>query len=435
VRVVRPGRHPDDRAILALAIPALGALAADPLYSLADTAFVGRLGTPQLGAVAVGTAAFTASFWLFSFLAYGITPRVARSFGAGDAPAAGRTGLHALGLAIVIGVAVTALGLLFAAPIVEVLGARGDVLRFAEGYLRIRVLAAVPVLIVQVGNGWLRGAQDTRTPFLIMFGGAGLNVVLDYVLIYPAGLGVQGAAWATLIGQSGAAAVFAVVLLRRMEIRRWVWDPAEARALLRVGIHLAVRTGALLAALTLATSVAARMGVVTLASWQIAMQMFLLLALSLDSVAIAAQALVGLRLGAGSAGSAAAVSRRIMTWGLGLGLVLTVMLAAAAGPVAHAFSRDPRVVATTADLLLWLALLQPVAAAAFTFDGILIGASDTGFLAASMIACSVAFIAAALVALVQDWGTAGLAGGMTLWLGARTLTTGMRWWRGVWGLG
>ena len=70
-----PGRHSDDKAILALALPALAALAADPLYSLGDTAFVGNLGAEELGAVAVGSSAFTASFWLFSFLAYGVTPR------------------------------------------------------------------------------------------------------------------------------------------------------------------------------------------------------------------------------------------------------------------------------------------------------------------------------------------------------------------------
>lgn len=396
---------------------------------------MGRLGTPQLGAVAVGTAAFTASFWLFSFLAYGITPRVARFLGAGDVAAAGRTGLHALGLAVAIGAAMSTLGTLFARPVVELLGARGDVLEFAESYLRVRVLAAAPVLVVQVGNGWLRGAQDTRTPFLIMFGGAGLNVVLDYLLIYPAGMGVRGAALATLIGQCGAATAFLLVLLRRMEVRRWSWDRAEARALLRVGVDLAVRTGALLAALTIATSVAARMGEVALASWQIAMQMFLLLALSLDSVAIAAQALVGLRLGQGTLGSATDVGRRIMAWGLGLGAVLTVVMAATSVPVAHAFSRDERVVAATTDLLLWLALVQPVAAAAFTLDGILIGATDTRFLAVSMVAASTAFVAIALVALAQGWGTAGLAVGMTLWLGARTSTTGVRWRRERWALG
>ena len=161
--------HQDDRAIAALAIPALGALAADPLYSLADTALVGNLGTPELGGVAVGTAAFTASFWLFSFLAYGVTPRVARAIGSGDRPTAARIGVQATLLAFVIGAFVTLIGVLFARPIVKALGAGPDVAPFAESYLRIRVLSAAAVLLAQVGHGWLRGAQNTRTPMIVAF--------------------------------------------------------------------------------------------------------------------------------------------------------------------------------------------------------------------------------------------------------------------------
>ncbi|MGH2701450.1 MAG: MATE family efflux transporter, partial [Actinomycetota bacterium] len=195
-----PGRHPDDRTILALALPALAALAADPLYSLTDTAFVGNLGAEELGAVAVGSAAFTASFWLFSFLAYGVTPRVARFVGAGDEVGAARIGVQALLMAVSIGVCVTLVGVLFAGPVVRLLGAGPGFEQMAESYLRIRVLSASAVLIAQVGHGWLRGEQDTRIPMFIAVGGAAINVVLDYVLIYPAGMGVQGAAWATVIG-------------------------------------------------------------------------------------------------------------------------------------------------------------------------------------------------------------------------------------------
>ncbi|MDQ3958480.1 MAG: MATE family efflux transporter, partial [Actinomycetota bacterium] len=111
---MRPGRHPDDKAILALAVPALGALAADPLYSLVDTALVGHLGARELGALAIGTAAFTVSFWVFSFLAFGVTPKVAMLLGAGDRDAAGVVGVQALLLAASLGAAVTVAGVLFA---------------------------------------------------------------------------------------------------------------------------------------------------------------------------------------------------------------------------------------------------------------------------------------------------------------------------------
>jgi putative MATE family efflux protein len=428
----RLGWHPDDREIVALAVPALGALAADPLYSLADTAFVGNLGTPELGAVAVATAAFTASFWLFSFLAYGVTPRVARALGAGDILKASRVGVQALLLALVIGAAVTAAGVAFAGPIVSLLGARAEVAVLAEPYLRVRMLAATPVLIVQAGHGWLRGAHDTRTPMVIALAGAGANVVLDYALIYPAGLGVQGAAWATVIGQTGAALAFVVVLARRMHAPRWRPHLPTMGALITVGADLAVRTGSLLLALTLATSVAARMGGSTLAAWQIALQIFLLLSLAIDALAVPAQAIVARHLGAGAPQRAREVGRRLIAWGLAVGSAFALLLAPTAPVVARLFTDDPGVADGAAGLLLSLALVQPVAAAAFMLDGILIGAGDTRLLAGAMVICSALFVAIAVGALQRGWGTAGLAAGLGAWLAARALTTALRFAGGRW---
>ena len=428
-RWLLPGRHPADKSILALGVPALGALAADPLYSLADTAFVGNLGAEELGAVAVGTAAFTASFWLFSFLAYGVTPRVARFVGANDDRNAARIGVQALFMATLIGVVVTLLGVVFAGPVVRLLGAGPDIQDLAESYLRIRVLSAGAVLVAQVGHGWLRGAQNTRTPMFIAVGGALLNVGLDYLLIYTFGMGVQGAAWATVAGQYVAAGAFLLILTRNFNRAgaAWRFEREVAVGLLRIGADLVVRTGALLGALTLATSVAARMSLDSLGAWQITMQLFLFLSLVLDSVAIAAQALVGKHLGAGTRTEVRAVSVRLMEWGLLIGLVMGLVLYLGRSELASLFSSDESVVESAAWLLAWLAAVQPLSALAFTLDGILIGASDTRFLAQSMVVSSVSFAAVSLASLSLDWGTPGLAAGATLWLVLRTTTTAWRW--------
>lgn len=428
-RGLLPGRHPSDKAILALGIPALGALAADPLYSLVDTAFVGNLGAEELGAVAVGTAAFTASFWLFSFLAYGVTPRVARFIGASDDRSAARIGVQALFMALVLGVAVTVVGAALAGPIVRLLGAGPDIQDLAESYLRIRVLSATAVLVAQVGHGWLRGAQNTKTPMFIAVGGALLNVGLDYVLIYTFGMGVQGAAWATVAGQYLVAGAFLLVLAPRFKLAgvSWRFERELASGLLRIGADLVVRTGALLGAMTLATSVAARMGLDALGAWQITMQLFLFLSLVLDSVAIAAQALVGKHLGAGTRTQAREVSVRLIQWGLLIGLAVALVLYLGRSELASAFSNDPAVIASAASLIAWLAAVQPLSALAFTLDGILIGASDTRYLAVSMLLSSAAYAVVSLLALELGWGTAGLAAGATLWLALRTLTTAWRW--------
>ncbi|HYI45593.1 MAG TPA: MATE family efflux transporter [Actinomycetota bacterium] len=425
-------RH--DREIFRLAIPALAALAADPLYSLIDTAFVGHLGVSQLAALAIGTAAFTASFWIFSFLAFGVTPRVARAFGAGDRPGADTTGVQALFLAVVLGAAVTVIGVVFAGPIVRAFGASDNVAVYAEPYLRIRALAAIPVLIGQVGQGWMRGMQDTRTPMFVLGAGLLVNTLLNYVLIYPADLGVEGSALATVIGQGGVAVAFVILLRRRMTFARWVPDLAVIRGLIRVGLDLVVRTGALLAAMTVATAVAARMGEVTLAAWQIAMQVFLLLAFTLDSLAIAAQAMVGRFLGAVNTAEAVSVGRRLMRMGVILGVLLFVVLGVSSRWVARLFTDDGRVITLAGSLLLWVAIVQPLSAVAFTLDGILIGASDTRFLAAAMVASSLVYVAISLLSLERGWGVEGLTIAATSWLMVRSLTTGTRFIRGRWAL-
>ncbi|HJR45657.1 MAG TPA: MATE family efflux transporter [Actinomycetota bacterium] len=429
---VLPGRHPDDGPIAALAVPALGALAADPLYSLVDTAFVGRLGVAQLGGLAVGVAAFTASFWIFSFLAYGVTPRVARALGAGRDTDAARVGVQALWLAVLLGGMVTIVGVAFSGTVVGAFGGSDEVARYAEPYLRIRVLAAVPVLIAQLGQGYLRGAHDTRTPTYIVVAGAAANVVVGYLLIFTAGWGIEGAAWAVVICQSAAAAAFIVVLRRRMARVSWRPDPSEMRSLLRVGGELAIRTGSLLAGLTIATSIAARIGTTTVAAWQIVMQLFLLLSLTLDSVAIAAQALVATELGAGDPGRAGDLARRLIALGVYVGVGLGILLALLSSPLAALFSESEQVRSLAAGLLLWLALVQPLGAIAFTLDGILIGASDTGFLALAMAGATIAFVGLMLVLYGSHSGVVTLIVPMTVWMALRAATTLIRFRGGRW---
>ena len=420
---VLPGRHPEDAVIGALAIPALGALAADPLYSIVDTAFVGHLGVAQLGGLSVGVAAFTASFWIFSFLAYGVTPRVARALGAGRPDEAGSVGAQALWLALLLGGGVTAIGFFLADPVVRAFGASDEVVRFAEPYLRIRALAAVPVLITQVGQGYLRGAQDTKTPTLIVVAGALANVILGYLFIFPLGWGIEGAAWAVVICQGAAAAAFLAVLRTRMTPAGWGPDLSVMRSLLRVGGELALRTGSLVAGLTIATSIAARIGTTTVAAWQVAMQLFLLLSLTLDAVAIAAQALIATHLGAGELGRARAVGERLISLGVYVGVALGVALLLLAPVLAGLFTEAPEVEALATQLLVWIALLQPVGAIAFTLDGILIGASDTGFLAIAMVGATVVFVASMLLLYGANAGVWSLVAGMSGWMLVRAVTT------------
>src|SRR5207253_6197327 len=135
-RLVAPGRHPSDREILRLAIPALGALAAEPLYILTDTAVVGHLGTPQLGGLAVAGTLLTTAFSLFNFLSYGTTAAVARAAGAGRSEVSAGNAVQSLWLALVIGLVLALGGVLGAPLLVGLMGPSASVRPSALLYLR-----------------------------------------------------------------------------------------------------------------------------------------------------------------------------------------------------------------------------------------------------------------------------------------------------------
>ncbi len=415
-RPTLPGQHPADREILRLAVPALGALAAEPLYILVDTAVVGHLGTPQLGGLAVAGTVLTTAFSLFNFLSYGTTAAVARAAGAGQSDVSARNAVQSLWLALAIGVALALGGLLGAPLIVDLMDPSAAVRPNALLYLRIASLGMVPVMLALVGVGYLRGLRDTITPLRIALLANLANLVLELVAIYGLGMGLAASAWATNLAQTGAAVVFCRHIARHARAARVSWrpDPAVLRKLVVIGRDLFLRTGSLLAALAVATAVAARMGAAPLAAHQVAFQLWSFLALSLDAVAIAAQVMVGRRLGAGDADGARSAARRMVEWGLVAGVALGGLIALLRPVLAPLFSDDPAVIHLTRQVLWLVAILQPLNAVVFVLDGVLIGAGDLRFLARAMVGAFAVYLPAAILA--------GTAGGTLLWLwGAITL--------------
>lgn len=417
-------RSPHDAEIARLAIPALGALAADPLVSLVDTAFVGRLGPEPLGALGVDTAAFSFAFVLFNFLAYGTTPLVASALGRGDREAAGRVVVHALTLAAVFGLAAVTVLETLTVPILRLLQAGDAILEPAAGYLRIRALAAPALLVVTVGHGAFRGYLDTRTPLKVTLGLNAVNLVLDPVLIFGAGLGLDGAAIATVVAQWVGAGWFLALLIRggrRLGIQFELPGVAELAPLLRVGWELVMRTLALLAALTLATAIAARIGTETVAAHQVVGQLWLFLALAVDALAIAAQAMVARHLGAGRVAAARAAADRLLWWGIAAGTTLGVLLVLLRGVLPGLFTADPVVAALVAGVMPLLAAMQPLGAVVFVWDGIFMGAARFRFLAASSVAAALAAGAFLLAVPGAGWGLAGVWWGVAVLLVGRGL--------------
>ncbi len=421
-----------DREIVALALPALGALAADPLVSLVDTAFVGRLGADELGALGVTSAVFAVAFFVFNFLAYGTTALVAQAVGRGDRADAGRTVVAALATALALGAAVLVVLELAALPILAVMGADGAVEAQALTYLRIRALAAPAVLVVLAGHGAFRGFQDTRTPMVVTFGLTAVNLVLDPLLIFGAGWGIAGAAWATVAAQIGGAAAFLWLLLVRrraaLGIELRLPRLSRVRRFLVVGRDLVVRTAALVATITLAAAVATRVGTLAVAAHQVTVQLWIFLGLVIDALAIAGQAMTGRYLGAGAPATARAASRRLLGWGVAGGVALGVVMAALAGVLPGWFTDDPEVLDRVRDVYLFVVLMQPLNAFVFVLDGVLMGAAAFRYLAGSTVAAAIAASAVLLAVEPQGWGLAGVWWGITTMIAVRAAAQAW-WWR------
>jgi putative MATE family efflux protein len=429
---VRSSRH--DRAIARLAIPAFGALVAEPLYVLADTAVVGRIGTPQLGGLAVASTVLLTLHAVFIFLAYGTTAAVARRMGAGDRREAAHQAVQSMWLALVLGVAMAGLGYLAAGPLLDALGATGAVRSNGMIYLRIS-LAGLPAMFVTLaGTGWLRGVQDTRTPLYVAVGTALLNLALECVLVFGLGYGIGASALSTVVAQVAGAAVYLLVIRRGVSAAGAGVRPelASLRRLLVVGRDLLIRTVALRASLVLATAVATRIGVVDLAAHQIAFEVWNFLALALDAVAIAGQALIGTHLGAGDPDEAREAGNRMLQWGLVGGIVVGLAVLALRWPLADVFTNDREVVALTAFLLLYVAALQPVNGVVFVLDGLLIGAGDMRYLAAAMVGAFVAFAPAALAVWWLGLGIGWLWVAFGVLMLARLAALAVRWRAGAW---
>jgi putative MATE family efflux protein len=415
-------RSPLDREIVRLAVPALGALAAEPLYLLADTAIVGHLGTNPLAGLAVAGAVLNAAFSVFNFLAYSTTASVARQLGAGNRRAATEYGIDGCWLALVLGLVLTVLGLALAPAIADVMGASTAVHPYAVTYLRISILGAPALLLMLAGAGYLRGMQDTRTTLVVAVGSNAANLLLELLLVYGFDLGIQGSAWGTVIAQVGGAAAYLVVLGRAARRVEATLRPRRAgmRANAAVGSRLVVRTAALLLTLLTATAIASRIGDDDVAAHLVAMQILLFLALSLDALAIAGQAMVGRYLGADAAHDARASARRLLEWGVAAGVIVGILVAATRPWLAALFTDDGDVRHLVEQLLWFVAALQPAAAVVFVLDGVLIGAGDAGYLALAMlVATLLVYLPAALTVALLDAGVLWLWAAISLWMLAR----------------
>ncbi|MFI1811017.1 MATE family efflux transporter [Streptomyces sp. NPDC020422] len=427
-------RRQHDREIVSLAVPAFGALVAEPLFLLADSAIVGHLGTPQLAGLAIASALLSTAVSVFVFLAYATTAAVARRVGAGDLTSAIRQGIDGIWLALLLGAAVVALTLPTASWLVDLFGASDTAAPYATTYLRISILGIPAMLVVLAATGVLRGLQDTRTPLYVALAGFAANGVLNLVLVYGAGLGIAGSAWGTVIAQFGMAAAYLFVVVRgaRRHGASLRPDAAGIRASAQAGVPLLVRTLSLRAVLMIATAVAAHLGDADVAAHQIILSLWSLMAFALDAIAIAGQAIIGRYLGADDAEGARQVCRRMVQWGVVSGAGLGLLLILTRPLFIPLFTSDSAVQDALLPALLVVALSQPVSGVVFVLDGVLMGAGDGPYLAWAMLLTLAVFAPVALLVPTLGGGLTALWGAMTLMMTVRMATLWLRARSGRW---
>jgi putative MATE family efflux protein len=420
--------HPQDGEILRLALPAFGALVAEPLFLLADSAIVARLGTVPLGGLGVASQALTTLVGVSIFLAYGTTAAVARQLGAGHRDAAIRQGIDGLWLAAAIGLAVLALGWPLAPQIAGAFGGTQAVSHQAVIYLRVSLLGAPSMLAVLAGTGVLRGLQDTRTPLLVAVLANAVNIGLNYTFVLVLHWGIAGSAAGTVLAQTGSAAAYLVVVARGARAAGIGLRPDRqgVRSAASAGASLVLRTLALQAVLVLMTAIAARQSDAAIAAHQVAMRIWNLFVFALDAIAIAAQAITGRQLGGGDIAAARAATRRMIGWGAGYGALFSIVLLAARPALPGLFGVAPDVRGLLLAVLLVIVVQQPIAGVVFVLDGVLIGAGDQDYLAIAGLVTLAVFGAAATIVVRTGAGLVALWVAYSVWMAARFLTLTLR---------
>lgn len=428
-----------DRSIAALAVPALGALIAEPMFLIVDSALVGHLGAAPLAGLAVASAILQTAVGLMIFLAYATTPLVARRRGAGDLRGAVQAGVDGIWLAFGIG-AVLGLALWLAGPsLVGVFGAGADPTEQARLYLTISCLGLPAMLLVFAASGMLRGLQDTKTPLVVATIGFATNALLNWLFIYGFAWGIAGSAWGTVAAQWGMALVYVGVVLRHSRAHGASLLPQRdgLSQVGRTGGWFFVRTIGLRAAMLATVATATAHGTIATAGYQLVFTVFSTAAFALDALAIAAQALIGEALGARDAERVRAVMRRSIFWGFVFGAAVGLLLVATSAVFGRVFTDDTAVLAILPPALVVLGCSMPLCAFVFVLDGVLMGANDARYLAWTSLVNLAVYLPAlwllgrwtveagpALVAL-----TAGFA---IVFMLARAATLGLRARGGAW---
>nr|CAB3490689.1 unnamed protein product [Digitaria exilis] len=387
--------------ILSIAVPAVLALAADPITTLVDTAFVGHIGSAQLAAVGASASVFNLVSKLFNVPLLNVTT----SFVA-EQQAVVDDSSNSIGQSFLWFTSIFLSDSPMRAP--------------AEQFLTLRAYGAPPIIVALAAQGAFRGFLDTKTPLYAVGAGNLLNAILDAVLIFPLGLGVSGAALATVSSEYLTALILLWKLNNEVDLFSWNIIGDGIIRYLQSGGLLIGRTIAVLLTMTLSTSLAAREGPVPMAAYEICLQVWLTISLLNDALALAGQALLASEYAKRNYKQARMVLYRVLQVGGVTGVALAATLFIGFGSLSLLFTDDPAVLDIAQSGVWFVTISQPVNAIAFVADGLYYGVSDFAYAAYSTLFAS-AISSVFLLIAAPKFGLGGIWAGLTLFMSLRAV--------------
>lgn len=458
--------------IAQIAVPAALAMAADPIASLIDTAFIGQIGPVELAAVGVSIALFNqvsriAIFPLVSvttsfvaeedtigrvgheaqdceYLETGSTTnsedkelipkngtreneyKSQLNVGSFEIDKIDNTKRHipsassALVIGSILGLIQTIFLIFGAKPLLGFMGVGSDspMLTPAQQYLTLRSLGAPAVLLSLAMQGVFRGFKDTKTPLYATVAGDATNIILDPLFIFVFRMGISGAAIAHVISQYLISAILLWKLMEKVDLIPPSIKHLQFGRFLKNGFLLLMRVIAATFCVTLAASMAARLGPTPMAAFQVCLQVWLTTSLLADGLAVAGQAILASAFAKKDYEKAEAAASRVFQLGLVLGLILSAFLGVGLHFGARIFTNDVDVLHLISRGIPFVAATQPINALAFVFDGINFGASDFAYSAYSMIMVAI-FSILCLFLLSSGHGFIGIWVALTIYMSLR----------------
>uniref|UniRef100_A0A0E0BEH1 Protein DETOXIFICATION n=1 Tax=Oryza glumipatula TaxID=40148 RepID=A0A0E0BEH1_9ORYZ len=431
--------------ILTIALPAVLALAANPITALVDTAFVGHVGSTELAAVGVSISIFNLVCKLLNVPLLNVTTSFVAEQQAVDAAERNEISIPqekaseqrrflpavstSLALAAGIGLMETVALILGSGTLMDIVGIPVDsAMRVpAEQFLTLRAYGAPPVIVALAAQGTFRGFMDTKTPLFAVGVGSLVNALLDAIFIFPLGLGVSGAALATVTSEYLTAFILLWKLNNKIVLLSWNIIGGDVVRYLKSGALLIARTIAVVLTFTLSTSLAAREGSVPMAGYEICLQVWLTISLLNDALALAGQALLASEYAKGNYKKARVVLYRVLQIGGITGVALATILFLGFGYLSLLFTDDPAVLDVAQTGVWFVTVSQPINAVAFVADGLYYGVSDFAFAAYSTLFAGAVSSAVLLVA-APKFGLGGIWAGLALFMSLRAIA-------GLWRLG